>query len=208
MNIKKPLSYCLLTLAMLAAPSLHAANTAEVSNQKTSEMTITLQEFVTREEKELKANIIVAQVDANLKVQIPIHKESLNYGQFLTLLNINGFTAYKSQDYIQVIRNRDARSAAIPIVEKDKTYYDDEYVTDYLKPEKACAFKVLSILRPLVAQYGFLALDEDTHTLIIVDVYSNVKRIKAIMKTIEDNLDSPQDCSNAKQPEFKPEKKS
>lgn len=83
-----------------------------------------------------------------------------------------------------------------PIVEKGKNYYADEFVTDYIKLEKSCAQSVLATVRPLVPQYGHLTTYTDAKTLIIVDTYSNIQRVKNVINTIEQNLDSPKDCAN------------
>jgi general secretion pathway protein D len=121
-------------------------------------------------------------------------------------LKINEFTAYKSKDYIQIVPLRDARNLSIPIVEKGKIYYEDEVVTDYLKTEKACSGQVLAVVRPLVPQYSHLSAYEDAHTLIIIDTYGNIQRIRSVIKALEANLDAPVDCKNVNPPEFRPNK--
>jgi general secretion pathway protein D len=84
---------------------------------------------------------------------------------------------------------------------------EDEYVTDVLTTEKACAARVLAVIRPLVPQYGLLSVYEEGNALIIVDTYGNIQRVKAVIKAIEANLDEKEDCGKSKKTEALPEKK-
>ncbi|MES2675316.1 MAG: M56 family metallopeptidase [Pseudomonadota bacterium] len=206
MNIKNTTFFgailMLATVTSLAQPiaSTTIKPTAALESKATtdSESTITLQEFAAIAEKDLKIKVLVGQEDSPKKIPFSPSNEPLNYGQLLTQLKINQFTAYKSKDYIQIVKINDARYLSIPTVEKNGTYYDDEIVTDYFKMEKACAAQILVATRPLVPQYGHLSTYEDTRTIIIVDTYGNIQRVRGAIKAMEDNLDKPMNCSAAK----------
>lgn len=212
MNIKNTVFFAtILMLATVTSLAQPTASTAikptaadESKNTTHSESTITLQEFAAIAEKDLKIKVLVGQDDAAKNIPFNPSNEPLNYGQLLTQLKINQFTAYKSKDYIQIVKINDARYLSIPTVEKNGTYYDDEIVTDYLKMEKACPGQILAATRPLVPQYGHLSTYEDTRTLIIVDTYGNIQRIRGAIKAMEDNLDKPMNCSNSKLSTKKP----
>jgi bla regulator protein BlaR1 len=202
MNLKNSIFFGVMLTATaitsLAQPNTAAtekpATTNESTSDRKSEDYIDLKDFAKIAEKDLKTKVLVGQNDAQRIIQVNLGKEPLNYGQFLTQLKINEFTAYKSKDYIQIIQMRDARSFSIPVVEKGKTYYEDEVVTDYLTTEKSCSGKILATIRPLVPQYGHLSSYDDGHTLIIIDTYGNIQRVKGVIKSIEANLTAPQDC--------------
>jgi type II secretory pathway component GspD/PulD (secretin) len=188
-----------LSTAFAAEPTLDASSAkSEIKNEKVDESMISLSELATRTEQGLKTKILVGRDLANYKIHVNLGKESLSYGQLLSQLNANGFTAFKSKDYIQIIVNRDARNMAIPVVSKNGSYLEDEYVTDYLKVEKACAGKLLAVLRPLVPQYGHMANYDDAHLLVVVDTYGNIQRLKLLVKEIEENLDAKQNCGDSK----------
>lgn len=215
MNIKNTLLFGLILTATavtsFAQPNTTASGTTqttaiESSSTTTADDYIDLKDFAKIAEKDLKTKVLVGQGYAKRKILINVSKDSLNYGQFLTQLKINEFTAYKSKDYIQIVPIRDARNLSIPIVEKGKTYYEDEVVTDYLKTEKACAKNILAAVRPLVPQYSHLSVYEDARTMIIIDSYGNIQRIKAVIKALEGNLDEPVDCTNIAPPENRPNK--
>lgn len=217
MNIKNTMLFgIILTATAITSFAQPAQPKAEATVQpiaisetgKQSESTTTLSDFAARAEKDLKIKVLIGQYDADKKIHANISNEPLNYGQLLTQLKINGFTAYKSKDYIQIIPIDEARNLTIPIVEKGKTYFEDEVVTDYLKTEKACVARVLAAVRPLVPRYAHLSAFESANTLIIIDTYGNIQRIKNVIKALEGNINAPEDCSNIKPPEFKPPKNS
>lgn len=198
------LAVCLLPAVKVAAAEQAATKAVpsnEIKNEKPDESIITLDEFASRVEAGLKTKVLVGQNLTDAKVHININREALNYAQFLTQLNANGFTAYKSKDYIVIIMNRDARSMPIPVADKRSSYADDEYITDHIKVEKACVNDVLAAMRPLVPQYGHMTSIESARTLLIVDTFSNIQRIKAMVKTIEENIDTKQNCSPRDNPE-------
>lgn len=216
MNIKNSILFGIILTATavtsLAQPDTtisekSAAAATESKSDRKSEDYIDLKDFAKIAEKDLKTKVLVGQNDAQRIIQVNLGKEPLNYGQFLTQLKINEFTAYKSKDYIQIIQMREARSFSIPIVEKGKTYYEDEVVTDYLITEKSCAGKILATIRPLVPQYGHLSSYDDGRTLIIIDTYGNIQRVKGVIKSIEANLTAPQDCKALAQQDSRPQGK-
>lgn len=204
MNMKNTLIFSLVlattTFTALAQPDMQKPQqaAAELVATKTISTTGTsLHDVATRAEKDLKTKVLVGQKDADSRIQVNFGTDTINYGQLLTQLKINEYTAYKSKDYIQIIPIRDARFLAIPTVEKGKNYYEDEVVTDYLKPEKACAVKIMAALRPLVPPYGHLTTFDDNNTLIISDTYGNIQRIKNAIAAIDANLSGVQNCDSS-----------
>lgn len=198
MTLKKSFVFGLVFSAFaftaLAQPNINPNETKSISSTKTN-ASMTLAEFAQHAEKDLKTQILVGRELSNLTIPVNITAKPLDYGQLLSQLKINELTAYKSSSYIQIIPVGEARSFAIPTVEKGKSYFDDEYVTDSIKLEKACAGSVLVTLRPIVPQYGHLTTMESANTLIISDFYRNIVRVKAIIKTLEDNIPEKINCS-------------
>lgn len=199
MTLKKSLIFGtllgFLTLTALAQPS---QKTKEVSGHISADASITLQQFAEKAEQDLKTKILIG-INSDSRVQANVSQSPITYEQLLTQLQINGFTAFKTKDYIQIVSVRDARTLA-PIAEEGKTYFADEFVTDYIKLEKACSESVLAAVRPLVPSYGFLSTYVDAKTLIIVDAFSNIQRVKSVVATIENNLAEPSDCVARNQP--------
>ncbi|HWV16809.1 MAG TPA: M56 family metallopeptidase [Cellvibrio sp.] len=199
-------------ITALAQPNLESnssnATHSATKNKSAAESGTTVKEFAVRAEKDLKIKVLVGQDYANKNIQINISEEPMNYGQVLTQLKINDFTAYKSKDYIQIIPMKDARSVNIPVVEKGKSYFEDEVVTDSIRTEKACVSTVIAAVRPLIPFNGHLTGYEDGRTMVISDTYGNIQRIRNIVKSLEDNLKTPQDCKSMQLPEERPQNKS
>jgi type II secretory pathway component GspD/PulD (secretin) len=198
----------LTTASVLAAEptSEQTAPTSEAKREKTFDSVVTLAEVASLAERWLKMKVLAGD-KADYKIHMNLNKDTLTYGQFLTQLNINGFTAYKSNDYILIIPNREARNLSIPIADKHKTYADDEYVTDVLTTKKACANRVLAVIRPLIPQYGHLSVYEEGNALIVVDTYGNIQRVKTVIKALDESLDEKEECNKIKKTEGLPEKK-
>lgn len=193
MNIKKTLLLGLMMSIFTQAALAQPEPTPKDDQGKTSpEASITLQQFADKAERDLKVKILIG-INSDSRIQANINQSAITYEQLLAQLQINGYTAFKTKDYIQILSVRDARTMA-PIAEKGKTYYADEFVTDYIKLEKACAGSVLAAVRPLVPSYGFLSTYVDAKTLIIVDAYSNIQRVKQVVATIEENIATAKEC--------------
>ncbi|MDR7092062.1 M56 family metallopeptidase [Cellvibrio fibrivorans] len=209
MTLKKSLIFGMLfsafAFAALAQP--FADNSSPQQKSPTAnqphESAMSLQTFASRAEKDLGKKILVG-FNGDTRIQTNLNENPIDYKKLLAQLQINGFTAFTSEDYIQIVSVRDARSLA-PIVEKGKKYYDDEFVTDYIKLDKSCAGSVLATIRPLVPQYSHLTTYEDAKTLIIVDSYSNIQRVRSVIATIEKNIDSPKDCNRTQTVEPTPQ---
>lgn len=197
MTLKKSLVFGVIFSAFaFAALAQPETKLKEESKHVSMEASITLKQFAEKAEQDFKTKILIG-INSDSRIQANIGKDPISYEQFLTQLQINGYTAFKTKDYIQILSVRDARTMA-PIAEKGKKYYADEFVTDYIKLEKACAQSVLATVRPLVPSYGFLSTYMDAKTLIIVDAYSNIQRVKSVVATIESNLDTPKECPEIK----------
>lgn len=199
MTLKKSIVFGMVFSAFAFAALAQPITDNSPPSQKTptanqpNESAVSLQSFASRAEKDLGKKVLVG-FNGEARIQTNINENPIDYKKLLAQLQINGFTAFTSEDYIQIVSVRDARSLA-PIVEEGKKYYDDEFVTDYIKLDKSCAGSVLATIRPLVPQYSHLTTYEDAKTLIIVDSYSNIQRVKSVIATIEKNIDSPKDCS-------------
>ncbi|WP_039917269.1 M56 family metallopeptidase [Cellvibrio mixtus] len=183
-------------VASLAQPDTKQDEIKNISASNNNSRMI-LAEFAKRAEKDLKIPVLVGNALSDLNIRVSITETPLDYGQLLSQLKINEFTAYKSNGYIQIIAVRDARWLAIPTVEKGKKYFDDEYVTDSIKLDKTCAGSILATLRPLVPQYGHLTAMESANMLIISDFYSNTVRVKAMIKMLEENTPQKVECRTA-----------
>jgi general secretion pathway protein D len=120
--------------------------------------------------------------------------KTIKFAELLTILDANGFTAYKSNGYTIVIPVIDVRSSPIESAEDSKEYPLSQYVTAMIKPENACALKLIPMLRPLVKKYGHMSASFNSNTIVVTDSYSNIKRIREIIHSIDSEFSKTEQC--------------
>lgn len=196
MNVRRIVLFGVILVGTAVTAFAQPSQKVSVTQADVVAQKMTLQNFALMAEEVLKSEVLVNAKDADTSVRIRTNINELDYSGLLTQLKQNGFTAYKSNGAINFIQIGEARNSPVPVVEKNKTYFDDEYVTESIKPEKACSSKLVPALRPLVPQEGHMTTSENPDMIILVDTYSNIQRIKAIIKQIDDGMDKPADCAN------------
>lgn len=128
-------------------------------------------------------------VDPKVRGQVRvISQEPVGAGElyqlFLSVLDVQGFTAVESGDVVRIVPNRDARSLPVPTDEGDGSG-GDAYVTQVLRLENISASKVLPTLRPLVPQHGHLSAYDPSNSIIVTDTRANIARLKEIIAQID-----------------------
>lgn len=116
--------------------------------------------------------------------QDAVNKEEL-YELFLSMMDVQGFTAVENGNVVRIVPNRDARSLPVPTDLGSNPLGDDTYVTQVLKLENISASKVLPTLRPLVPQHGHLSAYDPSNAIIVTDTRSNILRLKEIIAQID-----------------------
>ncbi len=181
----------LIAITALAKPDIDSDKAGKTTANDRS--AISLQSFAKRAEGDLKVPVLVGQQYADHKIRMPLQLKKLDYGNFLSVLLANNFTAYRSNGLIKIIPLKRARSAAIPVAEANKQYHQDEYVTTFLKLEKACAWTLLPVLRPMVPQHSHLAAAEG-RSMLITDSYGNIMRLQRVITEYENGLGKKEEC--------------
>lgn len=113
-----------------------------------------------------------------------VNKEEL-YELFLSMMDVQGFTAVENGNVVRVVPNRDARSLPVPAALETDGRSDDTYITQVLKLDNISASKVLPTLRPLVPQHGHLSAYDPSNSIIVTDTRSNILRLKEIIAQID-----------------------
>ncbi|WP_051235350.1 type II secretion system secretin GspD [Marinimicrobium agarilyticum] len=133
-----------------------------------------------------KTIVVDPKVRGQVRVisQEPVNKEEL-YQLFLSMMDVQGFTAVENGDVVRIVPNRDARSLPVPTTMGQQPVGDDTYITQVLKLENISASKVLPTLRPLVPQHGHLSAYDPSNAIIVTDTRSNIMRLKEIIAQID-----------------------
>ncbi|MGL1955983.1 MAG: type II secretion system secretin GspD [Colwellia sp.] len=130
------------------------ASAAQYSpNFKGTEIT----EFVNIVGKNLKKTMIV---DPNVRGKVNVRSydlltEAQYYQFFLNVLEVYGFAVVEMDNNIlKIIRNKDAKTAAIPVVGDSTTFTGDEMVTRVVEVKNVTVRELVPLLRQLADQAG------------------------------------------------------
>jgi general secretion pathway protein D len=124
----------------------------------------------------------------------------VDYDALLTILRMDGFTAYEEGGYVHVIPLAEIRQMGLPVVTGSENLPLAQFVTTVIRVKSVPAVYLVPILRPLLPQAGHLAALPCRNALIMVDTLANVRRIKAVIESLDTGEAlPPEKC------EFRPE---
>jgi general secretion pathway protein D len=119
----------------------------------------------------------------------------VDYDELLLILNEDGFAAVEEEGYVRVMPDAQIRQTALPIVTGNENLPGAQYVTTIIRVKSVQAAYLVPILRPLLPLVGHLAALPCRNTLIMVDTLANVRRIKALIESLDTGEPlSPQRC--------------
>ena len=129
-------------------------------------------------------------VDPNVKGKVrvisskPVTQSEL-YDLFLSILDVQVYTAVRSGQVVRVVPSKDARSSPVPLIENQDLLGNDEYVTQVIRLDNISAAKLIPVLRPLVPQQAHMAAYAPSNAIIISDIRSNIGRIVEIIERMD-----------------------
>jgi general secretion pathway protein D len=130
-------------------------------------------------------------VDQRVKGKVTIispSKISLNeaYKVFESVLEVHGYTTVKAGEVVKVIPSPDARSKSIETkLREEAEAPQDKIVTQLIPLRYANPVEIKRLFTPMVSKSSVILAYAPTNTLIITDVYSNIKRLLKILKEID-----------------------
>ena len=172
-------------IAVTAALTLSAGSAAQ-------EYTVNLKDTDIQEFIKFVADVTgtTMVVDPNVKGKVrvissnPVSQAEL-YDLFLSILDVQGYTAVRSGQVIRIVPSKDARSSPVPIMEDQAAVGNDEYVTQVIRLDNISAAKLIPVLRPLVPQQAHMAAYAPSNAIIISDIRSNIGRIVDIIERMD-----------------------
>ncbi|NNL77875.1 MAG: type II secretion system secretin GspD, partial [Desulfobacterales bacterium] len=133
-------------------------------------------------------NFVVDQrVKGNVTIISP-SKISLEeaYKVFELVLEVHGYTTVKSGEVVKIIPSPDARSKSIETkLRQESAAPEDRVVTQLIPLKYADPVEIKRLFTPLVSKSSVILAYPPTNTLIVTDVYSNIKRLLKILKEID-----------------------
>ena len=128
-------------------------------------------------------------IDPRVKGRVNvISKQKLSkdglYDLFLSVLEVQGFTAIEVGNVVRILPRKDARTSAVPVTNYDNLA-NDAYITQVVQLYNVSAAKVLPVLRPLAPQHAHLAAYAPSNAIIISDTIANIARLKDVISRID-----------------------
>jgi general secretion pathway protein D len=120
-------------------------------------------------------------LDPRLRAEVPVGTldlDRVDYARLLTILRVNGFSAFEAEGVVIVVPDANSRQMATPVITtiSAKTP-DSELVTVLMHAKNVCAAQTVPVLRPLMPQAAHLAAMPQTNSLLLVDTAANARRI-------------------------------
>lgn len=188
MNISDLTSIFRNTLQAVVAVAILAGSPVTTAQEYTVNLKDTdIQEFI-KFVADITGTTMVVDPNVKGKVRVisskPVTQPEL-YDLFLSVLDVQGYTAVRSGQVIRVVPNKDARSSPVPIMEDQAAVGSDEYVTQVIRLDNISAAKLIPVLRPLVPQQAHMAAYAPSNAIIISDIRSNIDRIVDIIERMD-----------------------
>jgi general secretion pathway protein D len=114
----------------------------------------------------------------------PVKKEEA-FQIFLSVLEVHGFTAIETEDSIKILPSAEAKESEVPLSNEKNPGKGDEMVVRIIKIKNISAQQLVTFLRPLIPQVGYLAAYPESNSLLITDRAANVERIIQIIQSID-----------------------
>jgi len=108
------------------------------------------------------------------------------YKVFESVLEVHGFATVKSGEVIKIVSSPEARTKSIETLMREESRSpDDKVVTQLIPLRYADPSEIKRLFTPLISKSSVILSYPSTNTLIITDVYSNIRRLMRILKTID-----------------------
>ena len=105
---------------------------------------------------------------------------------FESVLEVHGYTTVQSGEVVKIIPSPDARSKSIETkLREESTTPTDRVVTQLIPLKYANPVDIKRLFTPMVSKSSVILAYSPTNTLIVTDVYSNIKRLIRILREID-----------------------
>ncbi len=108
------------------------------------------------------------------------------YRVFETVLEINGFTTVPGEAVTKIVPLASARSQSVDILRSGETPEPGDRIVTQLVPLKYTSpLEINQVLKPLISKTSVIVAHTQSGMLIITDTMSNIKRLLAIIETLD-----------------------
>jgi general secretion pathway protein D len=108
------------------------------------------------------------------------------YRVFESVLEVHGYTTVKAGKVIKIVPAPDARTKNIETkLREENGRAEDKVVTQLIQLKYADATEIRRLFTPLISKSSVMLAYPPTNTVIVTDVYSNIKRLLKILKAVD-----------------------
>jgi len=115
---------------------------------------------------------------------VPIPEEDA-YRVFLSILEVNGYTAMESGDVVKIIPLAEGKQKGMPVRTGDVREQSDKLMTRLIALRHADAQQLMAVLRPLMSPNSNLSAYVPANMLILTDTASNAAKIMRIVQALD-----------------------
>ncbi|NQY88470.1 MAG: type II secretion system secretin GspD [Colwellia sp.] len=184
----KKLSVILITA--FAFSGIFAVGQASAAQYSPSFKNTEIVEFVTIVGKNLKKTMIV---DPNVRGKINVRSydllsEEQYYQFFLNVLEVYGYSAIeRDNNIVKIIRNKDAKTAAIPVIGSNSKVLGDQMVTRIVEVKNVTVRELVPLLRQLSDQAGGgnVTNYDPANVIMLTGTAATVNRLVKIIERVD-----------------------
>ena len=108
------------------------------------------------------------------------------YEVFQSVLEVHGYTSVPSGGVIKVVPAMEARTKSVKTLIKEQAVSpSDQVVTQVIPLKYANAEEIKALFTPMVSKNSVILAYPQTDTVIVTDVYSNIRRLMQILGAID-----------------------
>lgn len=110
------------------------------------------------------------------------------YDLFLSILQVNGYTAVEAGGVTKVIPEANGKLQAPPTL-GNQSANSEAQVTAVIKLKHISAVELIPVLRPLLPQHAHLSAHSSSNTLVAADSSLNINRLRQLVERIDQPMD-------------------
>ena len=107
------------------------------------------------------------------------------YKVFLSILEVNGYSAVESGDVVKIIPMSEAKQKGGPVASGQVPQAGDMLITHLIPLKHASAQQLVGVLRPLMSPNSFLTAYAPANMLVLSDTASNAEKIARIVRSLD-----------------------
>ncbi len=110
---------------------------------------------------------------------------AIGFNELVGMLRDFGFAAVEYGGAVHIVPDASIRQLPVPVKSGKEIRPDAEFVSKVITVKNVSAAQLVPILRPLLPQVGHLAAFPCNNRLLIVDIFANVRRIEALVESLD-----------------------